>query len=234
VTTTPASTYIGNELHTFQHAKRWKAYWSSLVLPSIRGDVLEVGAGIGANTLSLQTPVVRSWHCLEPDPALAREARAATAAIARCTVSEETTQTVQADRYDTVLYIDVLEHIEDDRGELRRAERALRRGGSVVVLSPAHQWLFSSFDEAIGHYRRYNKSTLRQCAGPGLQLQSLIYLDAVGVLLSFANRMLLRSAHPSLAQVLLWDKRVVPISRALDPRLGHRLGKSILGIWTKV
>ena len=71
-------------------------------------------------------------------------------------MSEETTQTVQANRYDTV-FVDVLEHIEDDHGELRRAERALQQGGSVVVLSTSSRWLFSSFDEAIGRYQAFRQ-----------------------------------------------------------------------------
>lgn len=64
-------------------------------------------------------------------------------------------------RFDTILYIDVLEHIADDRAELVEAARRLNPGGYLVVLSPAHQWLFTAFDAAIGHVRRYTAKSLR-------------------------------------------------------------------------
>jgi 2-polyprenyl-3-methyl-5-hydroxy-6-metoxy-1,4-benzoquinol methylase len=62
--------------------------------------------------------------------------------------------------FDAVLYVDVLEHIADDLSELRRAAVHLRPGGVLVILVPAHPRLYSAFDAAIGHYRRYTKSML--------------------------------------------------------------------------
>ena len=68
---------------------------------------------------------------------------------------------------DTILYIDVMEHIAGDRQEMADAAARLRPGGHLIVLSPAHQWLFSPFDEAIGHYRRYTDSLAGDhAAGP--------------------------------------------------------------------
>jgi hypothetical protein len=61
----------------------------------------------------------------------------------------------------------------------------------------------------------------------------LIYLDAVGVFLSFANRLFLRQNNPTDAQIQLWDQRIIPVSRVIDPLLGYRTGRSILAIWEK-
>lgn len=65
-------------------------------------------------------------------------------------------------------------------------------------------------------------------------MEPIHYLDATGLLLSGANRLLLRSSVPTLAQVLTWDRWVVPISRRLDPLLGHAVGKSILVVWRRL
>ena len=65
-----------------------------------------------------------------------------------------------SDKFDTILYMDVFEHIEDDRAELERAAAQLAPDGHLIVLAPAHQWLFTPFDESIGHYRRYSRRTL--------------------------------------------------------------------------
>jgi hypothetical protein len=226
--------YIGNELELFSQAKRWKAYWQSRIQPSIRGDVLEVGAGLGSNTASLQTPDVRSWRCLEPDPALADGLRHATKDLSGCAITIGTIESVSCEYFDCILYIDVLEHIEDDKAELTRAAALLRMGGRLVVMAPAHAFLYSPFDRAIGHYRRYDARSLRACGPEQCGLTSMVYLDSVGMIASWANRAFLQQSLPTRRQILSWDYYIVPISRVLDPIFDHRLGKSIVGIWTRL
>jgi hypothetical protein len=91
-----------------------------------------------------------------------------------------------AESFDTILFIDVLEHIEDDRAELTRCVPRLRPGGHLIVLAPAHNLLFSPFDRAIGHFRRYERRALVQAAPPSLSLIRACYLDSAGMLASFA------------------------------------------------
>jgi hypothetical protein len=139
------------------------------------------------------------------------------------------------EQFDAILYIDVLEHIADDADEMRRAAAHLREGGRCIVLSPAHQWLFSEFDAAIGHHRRYSRKSLK-AAGKGvdsLRLERLCYLDSCGLLASTANRLLLRQSMPGLRQILFWDRFLVRGSRLLDPLLFYGAGKSVLGVWTR-
>ena len=73
--------YIGTELDLFKHATNWKKYFSKKLFPFIKGDVLEVGAGIGSNTkfLSAQKESIDSWFFLEPDKNLASQIEANTA-----------------------------------------------------------------------------------------------------------------------------------------------------------
>ena len=134
-------------------------------------------------------------------------------------------------RFDAILYVDVLEHIEDDAAELVAAARALRPGGALIVLAPAHGWLYSPFDRAIGHYRRYTRRSLARVAPAGLRRLVLRYLDSVGLLASAGNRFVLRKSLPSARDVARWDRLMVPLSRRLDPWLAFRVGKSVLGIW---
>lgn len=224
--------YIGSELELFAAATRWKSYFARSLGEWISGDVLEVGAGMGSNTRFLHRPRMRSWCCLEPDEALAAKARDAVSALG-CSVRVGTTMSEAPGRYDTVLYIDVLEHIEDDRAELERAVSLLRPGGHVIVLAPAHQALYSEFDRAVGHFRRYDASSLTAAGAPGSTLVRVFYLDSVGMLASLANRTLLKSAQPSPAQIGTWDRILVPMSRLLDPCLGRRLGKSVVAVWRR-
>ena len=227
--------YVGTELDVFAHARNWKAYLRILVAPYLRGRVLEVGAGLGATTAAFRDPSQTSWTALEPDPELATRTRARVETLPLpVDVREGTLATAAlAGPYDCLLYVDVLEHIEHDREELTRAAGLLSGEGTIVVLSPAHQFLYTNFDRAIGHYRRYDAAALRRLTPAGTALARMQYVDSAGLLLSLANRVILRSAAPTLAQVKTWDRCFVPVSRRLDRLLGGRVGKSILAVWRR-
>ena len=232
-----SQSYVGCELELFALAKNWKKYWSSLLVTHLRGDVLEVGAGVGTNTSYLKSPLVTSWTCLEPDEQLARkivEIFQGDRYLGDCRVEVGTTQAIEnGRRFDTVLYIDVLEHVENDSAEMERASALLRTQGTLIVLSPAYQWLYTPFDRAIGHVRRYQKRTLRACSPQNCRLLKMIYLDSAGMLASAGNRLFLDQSIPTAQQILFWDHYLVPVSRVVDRLTFHVFGKSILGIWTK-
>jgi hypothetical protein len=228
---------VGRELDLFAAAKHWKSYLSRQLHPYIGDDVLEVGAGLGGTTRALCRGGHKRWVCLEPDWELAARLNR-TIDDGRlppcCEVIVGTLDSIADEAmFDTILYIDVLEHILDDRAELAVAERRLRAGGCLVVLSPAHPWLYTPFDAAVGHYRRYAKASLTALAPRSLELISLAYLDLGGVAASLANRVVLRQSMPTAAQIAFWDNVLVPVSRVLDPVCGYALGRSILGVWLK-
>ena len=229
--------YQGGELALFAAARNWRQYFAAHLHPYIGGRVLEVGAGCANNTAALMTPAVARWLSLEPDAQLAAAIRAKIAAGAlppSCAAQVGTTQSLAPDElFDSILYIDVLEHIEDDRSELRRAAAHLRPGGRLIVLAPAHQALFTPFDAAIGHYRRYDARALARCAPPELRRVTWRMLDSCGLVASLGNRLVLRSAMPSPAQIAVWDRCLVPLSRLLDPVLGYRVGKTVIAVWSR-
>jgi hypothetical protein len=229
--------YPGRELEIFDRAANWKRYWSEMLRPYVAGAVIEVGAGIGSNTRLLWTDRVAHWTSLEPDPRLAeilRARRAAGQVPKECEIVEGTLEeTPRSPLASTIIYIDVVEHIADDRAEAARAIARLKPGGHVLVLAPAHGWLFSAFDAAIGHHRRYTRADLSALFSPDLEAVKIRYLDSVGIAATLANRLLLRETTPGAAQIACWDRVMVPMSRRLDPVLGYRLGKSVLGVWRK-
>jgi len=234
-----SDSYVGSELELFEAAVTWKSYLRDQIGPHLGPYVIEVGAGIGSTTRALSTGRHERWTCLEPDSEMAARIALAVAEGSLPPFCEAVSGTLSThatamEQVDSVLYIDVLEHIENDADEVRLASRLLRPGGRLVVLAPAHQWLYSPFDEAIGHYRRYSRSSLAALTCEGLRLTTLRSLDAVGLLASAGNRFLLRGAHPTPAQIRLWDRVLVRASRIVDPVFGYRLGKSVLAVWERM
>lgn len=230
--------YAGQELTVFALAANWKAYVQHRLDPFIVGDVAEVGAGLGETTKALiGSKQVRSWACIEPDSAMASVIIAANARHEYGRPVEVFATTLRqlptAKLFDTVIYIDVLEHIEHDRAELAGVLARLRPGGRIVVLSPAYQFLYSEFDKAIGHFRRYTKTVLRDLTPSGARVQTSFYLDSVGMMASAANKFMLRQALPGRKQVLTWDRLMVPLSRLIDPLVGRSFGRSVVMVWLK-
>jgi SAM-dependent methyltransferase len=231
--------YQGEELDLFSRAANWKDYWGRILSPVVQGRVLDVGAGQGNNISVLLNGRCISWTALEPDSSLlARIPRLGVVAQdprLRTVVGDiHTLSSAQTlPEYDTIIYIDVMEHIEDDLSEFQRASTLLAPGGHLVVLSPAFQFLYSPFDKAIGHFRRYTRRSLKRLQAESMVPVRMFFLDSVGLLLSAANCMLLKQSMPTAKQIHWWDRRVIPISRLTDVLLGHFFGRSIVGVWRK-
>jgi len=229
--------YIGNELSLFEKAINWKAYYGSKLKPYLRNRVLEVGAGIGGTTLSLCDGSQVDWLCVEPDASLAGEITKLLKAkklSSCCRVHIGTLEDLPAEAlFDTIMYIDVIEHIEDDQRELALAYQHLAPNGILIVLVPAYQWLYSSFDKAIGHYRRYTRPILLKAMPPKAKILQALYLDSVGLLASGANKLLLKQSDPTAKQIKLWDSIMVPLSKIADKVVQHNFGKSVLVIARK-
>jgi SAM-dependent methyltransferase len=176
--------------------------------------------------------------CLEPDATLAARLESKVQALK---IPPGTLQVLIGDTvslpaessFDTILYIDVLEHIEFDQQEMERAFQLLAPAGHLIVLSPAHPFLYSTFDQGIGHFRRYSRRTLRAAGPQGSTPLRLFYLDSVGLLASLTNKLFLKQKLPTLAQIQFWDRYLVRTSLRIDPLLGFNLGKTVIGIWKK-
>jgi hypothetical protein len=230
-------TYAGKELSLFSKAVNWKKYLASKIRPFLGCRVVEVGAGIGATTSILCDGLQQEWICLEPDPVLRNEIDARIAAHQLPTCCHTRGGFVRdldiCQRIDSFLYIDVLEHIREDRYELQSAADRLAPGGTLIVLSPAFNFLYSRFDQAIGHHRRYDKPMLVDRTPRGCRVETIFYLDSIGMATSIINKMVLWQSLPNEKQILFWDRWLIALSRKVDPIMGYSVGRSIVCVWKK-
>jgi glycosyltransferase involved in cell wall biosynthesis/precorrin-6B methylase 2 len=208
---------------------RWIA---DSVAPYVRGTVLEVGAGTGTMTeLFRDLPGVASVTAVEPDDD--RHAR-----LFETTSSGRGRATAQAvhgtigdvdEQFDTVLYCNSLEHIEDLLGELRGARHLVRRGGSLVIFGPGHESLYGELDRMSGHWRRFSLSTLSaDVEASGYRVIERRYLDPLGALSYLAGSKLGRSPNLTPTTLKIYEKLILPPSRALGPLTKRRFGKNVL------
>ncbi len=198
----------------------------------LQGSILEVGAGLGTITRKLhdEYPHIRIV-AVEPAANMVSELQAFAALSDRVEVHHGTLADYSdgGGAFDAVLYINVLEHVEDDEAELALAARHLRPGGALLVFGPAHEWLYSELDYKAGHYRRYTTAGLgRIVADAGFEIRSLRYFDILGVLPYWVVYRL--AGHTDITGGSLWgyDRVVVPVSRALqrlvpDPPVGKNV-----------
>jgi len=184
------------------------------------GDrVLDVGAGIGTFT-ELASAHARSVTALEPDEAFAsylrerfRERPGVEVVQADVT---ELDVAARAGTFDSIICFNVLEHVGDDETALRTFHELLAPGGHVLLLVPAHEWLSSPFDRAVGHERRYTARPMRALLErTGFAADELRYVNPVGAIGWLVSMRLRRRRELPAGQVRVFD-RLVPLLRPLD------------------
>lgn len=135
---------------------------------------------------------------------------------------------VPAGSFDSVVCLNVLEHIEDDAGALEQMRLLLAVGGRVVVLVPAAPWVFGSMDAAMGHHRRYSrKSLLMLFKGAGLEVEKATYMNALGLIGWWWHGRVLKRETLSQSSTRFFD-RIVPFVSALERLFPVPVGQSLV------
>ena len=134
--------------------------------------------------------------------------------------------------FDSLVYVSVLEHIDDDVAELRTAAELVRPGGTIGLFVPALAALYGSLDYKSGHYRRYDRRLLTEAiTEAGLEVERMRYLDIAGALPYFVMYRLLDVPTLDAGSSAIYDKVIVPLSRAAQ-RIVPRppFGKNLVAI----
>jgi SAM-dependent methyltransferase len=229
MTAVPLPEYTGKELEAMSAAVNYHRWIADELAPYLGEEVAEVGAGLGSMSRLLLARPIRRLHAFEPStnmfPKLAENLRGEPRAVA---VNDFFGAKQAGHGFDSVLYINVLEHVEDDRAELVHAREALKPGGRLLVFVPALQWLFSDFDRQVGHQRRYRRSALaKQAEAAGFHVEKARYFDGTGVLPWYINFVLLRRPMGG-GSVTLYDKVAVPATRLIESIVPPLIGKNVL------
>ena len=223
--------YPGAELDNFDKAVVWRKYIFLLIKKYIKGNVLEVGAGIGSFTNNYKN-IARDITLTEVDQKNLIKLKEKFKDN-NFTFSDKITKKILK-KFDTIMYLNVLEHIKQDNEEIKNAFEKLNQDGYLIILVPAHNKLYSNFDKAVGHYRRYEIEFFKSIKIKNSKLIKLIYLDSLGYFLYYLNKLFFKKeVYPSKLKIFIWDKIFTPISYFLDRILMYKFGKNILYIIKK-
>ena len=225
-------TYPENITENFDTANFHIRYCLSFIKKYLQGDILEVGAGCGSFTRNYLSDKVKSLTLTEKDNLNFINLSKKFKENLKVKVLKESVSNLK-NKYDVILYLHVLEHIEDDGKEIQEAVKKLNDNGILIIMVPAHQKMYSNLDKVVGHYRRYDIDFFKKKFNL-IKLINLKFLDSAGFLLYKLNNLIFKKEKfPTKFKIFIWDKFFTPLSIIIDFILMYKLGKCILAIYKK-
>jgi SAM-dependent methyltransferase len=214
-----------------ESAPNYLSWVAELCRPHLGRRVLEVGAGLGAITARYE----RGREVVANDVSIpcVRALRERFADHPNVRVEERDLRALEMDgRFDSVLMVNVLEHIADDVEALRGLGRLLVPGGDVVVYVPALNGLYGTLDEKVGHYRRYSVWRLREVfREAGLEPVELRWVNFLAIPAWAAfSRGDVDDRQRTGKLLSLWDRAAVPAARFLEAHVRMPIGLNVFGV----
>jgi glycosyltransferase involved in cell wall biosynthesis len=200
-------------LHALSKAPRFNRWMGETIRPYLGERVLEIGAGIG-NLTRVLIPRVKCY--VASDIEGEHLARLATRFqhchnlhVRSCNLATAADFRDLAGSMDTVVCLNVLEHVEDDMQGLRNIHSVLRPGGRAIVLVPHGQEIFGSLDEALGHYRRYSHEELKKkMEAAGFHVERVLDFNRITRPGWYLNGRLLKRTTLGALQLRVFDQLV--------------------------
>jgi SAM-dependent methyltransferase len=228
--------YSGTELDAVAEATNYYDWIVDSFAAHVGQRCIEAGAGIGTvSKLILDRASPRALTLIEPAANNLPVLRERFAGDPRVSVYhgylEDLTDSVAAD---SIIAVNVLEHVERDDEFLRASYSILVPGGSLLLLVPACPAIFGSLDRAFDHFRRYTKPSLNaSLLAAGFEIEIIHYLNMVGVAAWFLSGRVLRRTTLGRGQVRFYDRWVIPIIRRLESVIPVPIGQSVMAIARK-
>jgi len=225
--------YEGWELDDFDSAKNFRSYQFDLISNYIRGKVAEVGPGTG-NNIQHYLSKTDTLSLYEPTNKLFNKLKLKYKENTNINIYNETFLNQKA-KFDTIIYLDVLEHIKDDKKEFLNAFERLNVNGSLIINVPAFNFLYSQFDKDVNHNKRYNKEDFNSFFNyTSHSYSKLIYYDSIGFFLAFFSKYILNKNYKKdfKKKISIWDS-LIPLSKIIDKIFFNSFGKSLICILKK-
>ena len=226
-------------LHTLKviaTADRFNRWMFEQIRDHLKGEILEIGSGIG----NISQLVIESDHYITLSD---YNKEYCSILEDRFSTNKNVREVIQIDllhpefetkflrfkqKFDSIFLLNVIEHIEDDKLSVRNCRYLLKPGGHLILLAPAYSWLYSTFDEALGHYRRYTvKSMSELLQSQGFDILSGSYFNITGIAGWFLFGKIFKRRMLGKGEMSVFN-RIVPFAKLTDKIMAHKAGLSII------
>ena len=217
----------------FDNANFHINYCLKFIKKYLKGDILEVGAGCGSFTKNYLNKSINSITLTELDKKNILDLKEKFKANANIKILNKNIEDVSG-KFDSIIYLHVLEHIKNDKKEILNATKRLNKNGFLVIMVPAHQKIYSNLDKAVGHFRRYEIEFFNKNF-KSLEKINIKFLDTMGYFLYLFNKFFFKKeVYHSKFKIFIWDKIFTPLKIIVDFIFRYRFGKCILVIYKKL
>ncbi len=226
------------DLRLMAKAVRYRQWQFELLRPFLGNSILEVGGGIGNFTLMLAGNA-ESVVSIEPnaycfDHLLETTKDHANIEVVRTDLEHLSVSHSNVRECDTVVCMNVLEHIVDDREAVEKMRSILIPGGRLILIVPAVQAAFGEIDRRLGHYRRYSRGMIGELLrNTCMEVQVVKYFNFVGLLGWFWNAKIRPRNIQSEQQISMFDTYIVPFVSRLEHIVPPPVGQSLLAVARK-
>jgi SAM-dependent methyltransferase len=220
------------------NAKNYNRWIWQILSPHLGKSVLEIGAGIGTFTRYLKDcPKLYATDIADNCVSLLKSEFGAYPNIEIDYF--DVTQIISTERWlrrevDTVVCLNVLEHIENDVEALRNIYSVTAEKSSLILMVPAFQFAYGTIDELDGHYRRYSKKDLvKKIRAAGFSICRIQYFNSIGLLAWYYTNRIVRDKSTSPVKAMLYDNYVVPFIRIAERLIEPPFGQSLIAVAEK-
>ena len=206
----------------------------SLIRPWLKGKILEVGAGTGTFASQfMQDGYKVAALDINQDylTLLAKQFKGMP--VYKFDLESSKLPKVLTGEFETVVMLNVLEHIKNDVQALANIYSMLKPKGSLILIVPAHAWAYGSVDKNLGHHRRYEQELLyKRLMAAGFKIRKIRYISPVAIVGWWMSAKVLKSSVIPSAQLRIFDP-LVPAFSILEDILKLPLGMSLFAVGEK-
>lgn len=231
----------GETLEAISTAHRFNRWMYETIRPFLASPVIEIGSGIGniselllKDDFKAQLTDIRTGYCKRLEEKFFGSPNLI--AIEKMDLVDpefEAKHNLHLGQYRSAFALNVVEHIEDDRLALRNCHKLLQEGGRMIVLVPSYPSLYNRFDEALGHYRRYDLTSLSSVfKDAGFRIVHKQYFNLAGIPGWYLNGKILSKETIPAEQMRIFDT-FVPVFKLMDSVMRRSVGLSTIVVGEK-
>ncbi|WP_415060765.1 class I SAM-dependent methyltransferase [Flavobacterium sp.] len=224
-------------LHVIEKANKFNRWMYETIKPFCKGKILEIGCGIGNISeffIQDSQDIVLSDLRENYLEIVSKKFTNPTIKINLIDPEFDTKYDEIIGTFDTVFALNVIEHIEDDKQAIANCKKLLKKGGNLIILVPAYQFLFNNFDKELEHFRRYTRKKIETVIAENhLEIVNSFYFNFIGIIGWFVSGSILKKKTIPENQMGLFNL-LVPVFRWADKIILNKIGLSVICVSKKV